>query len=137
MVTKDMERVIEDVRVERVRQVDVEGWSPERDDAEHFDYGLAAAAACYANPIYLAVHKRRHSEDITPEWAVMPLGWPPSWSPEWYKPTDRRRDLVKAAALLVAEIERLDRAERRAMPQVEKAKKEMEELLRARDRSSS
>lgn len=35
--------------------------------------------------------------------------WP--WDAEWWKPTDNRRDLVKAAALIIAEIERLDRAE--------------------------
>jgi hypothetical protein len=29
---------------------------------------------------------------------------------EWWKPTNRRRDLVKAGALILAEIERLDRA---------------------------
>jgi len=28
----------------------------------------------------------------------------------WFKPTDPRRDLVKAGALCIAEIERLDRA---------------------------
>jgi hypothetical protein len=35
-------------------------------------------------------------------------GWP--WDLKWWKPTTPRRDLVKAAALIVAEIERLDRA---------------------------
>lgn len=35
--------------------------------------------------------------------------WP--WSREWWKPKNPRRDLVKAGALIVAEIERLDRLE--------------------------
>lgn len=35
--------------------------------------------------------------------------WP--WDESWWKPTNRRRDLVKAGALILAEIERLDRAE--------------------------
>jgi len=35
------------------------------------------------------------------------FGWP--WNMVWWKPKNYRRDLVKAAALLVAEIERLDR----------------------------
>lgn len=39
-------------------------------------------------------------------WRVL---WP--WDREWWKPKDRRRNLVRAAALLIAEIERLDRAE--------------------------
>lgn len=30
-------------------------------------------------------------------------------SRDWWKPKDRRRNLVKAGALIVAEIERLDR----------------------------
>lgn len=34
--------------------------------------------------------------------------WP--WSAEWWKPKDRRRNYVRAAALLIAEIERMDRA---------------------------
>jgi hypothetical protein len=34
--------------------------------------------------------------------------WP--WHDDWWKPKDRRRDLIRAAALIVAEIERLDRA---------------------------
>jgi hypothetical protein len=33
--------------------------------------------------------------------------WP--WEDKWWKPKDRRRDLVRAGALIVAEIERLDR----------------------------
>jgi hypothetical protein len=37
-----------------------------------------------------------------------PTTWP--WSAQWWKPSDRRRDLVKAGALILAEIERLDRA---------------------------
>jgi hypothetical protein len=43
--------------------------------------------------------------------------WPPTWGAEWWKPTGahddlnaRRRDLVKAGALVIAEIERIDRA---------------------------
>jgi hypothetical protein len=36
-----------------------------------------------------------------------PDGWP--WAPELWKPANARRDLVKAGALILAEIERLDR----------------------------
>jgi hypothetical protein len=35
--------------------------------------------------------------------------WPGGWDWSWFKPTTPRRDLVKAGALIVAEIERLDR----------------------------
>ena len=33
--------------------------------------------------------------------------WP--WDPHWFKTSSRRRDLIKAGALILAEIERLDR----------------------------
>jgi len=42
-----------------------------------------------------------------------------TWERAWWKPTTRRRDLVKAGALILAEIERLDRA---AAPQPEEPK---------------
>ena len=41
-----------------------------------------------------------------------PSMWP--WTSEWWKPSTRRRMLVKAAALILSEIERLDRAASRA-----------------------
>jgi hypothetical protein len=59
---------------------------------------LAVAAACYA----LSAAGCR-TEAL---WQI----WPRSWSISWLKPTNPRRDLVKAGALILAEIERLDRA---------------------------
>lgn len=84
-----------DVLAERRRQMEREGWTPEHDD-EHEDGELSRAAAAYA------------VEGIV--WSHMPRSlWP--WDmASWYKPTTRRRNLVKAAALILAEIERLDRA---------------------------
>lgn len=91
--------VYADIAAERQRQLDVEGWSPEHDDDEHKDGQLARAAACYANggKVFELVG------DGYPRHV-----WP--WADTWWKPGDRRRDLIKAAALIVAEIERLDRA---------------------------
>jgi hypothetical protein len=37
-----------------------------------------------------------------------PALWP--WATAWWKPRDRRRNLVRAAALVLADIERIDRA---------------------------
>ena len=90
-----------DVLAERRRQVEVEGWTHEHDD-QHVKGEMAGAAACYA--LY-----RSHVDpvELMGE-GVLEMSWP--WDPEWWKPTTRRRDLVKAAALLLAEIERLDRA---------------------------
>lgn len=86
--------VIEEIAAERRRQIEAEGWTPEHDDS-HVMGELAMAAACYAAPTMFA------RADGLPEL------WP--WSREWWKPKDRRRNLVIAAALIAAEIERLDR----------------------------
>ena len=85
--------LINEIAAERQRQIEVEGWSVDHDD-QHADGSLAMAAAAYAHPL-----------SKTAKWL-----WPPSWSLDWWKPKDRRRDLIRAAALIVAEIERLDRA---------------------------
>ncbi len=91
----DLTKAAQDVLTERQRQIKAEGWTAEHDD-RHSSGDLALAAACYA-----AVGEP-HPEDEPPEI------WP--WEPEHWKPSkDDRRNLVKAAALLLAEIERLDR----------------------------
>ncbi len=82
-----------DVLAERERQQSAEGWTPEHDD-DQADEKLLDAAFCYAKPDILD---------------GLPIGWP--WAPSWWKPTTRRRDLVKAGALILAEIERIDRAD--------------------------
>lgn len=85
------------VAAERQRQIDVEGWSLEHDD-EHTFGELAKAAACYATGNNrLSVNGPKGPSFI----------WP--WEPKWWRPKDKRRNLVRAAALIVAEIERLDR----------------------------
>lgn len=84
---------IADIAAERSRQINAEGWTPEHDD-KHTRNELADAAACYA-----------HGEIIVDD-ADGDI-WP--WDDDWWKPKDRRHDLVRAAALIVAEIERLDR----------------------------
>lgn len=85
-----------DVLAERQRQVTAEGWTPGHDD--EYEHGeLADAAGCYAL-----------SSELFDCAGEPPRPWP--WPDEWWKPTNRRRDLVKAGALILAEIERLDRA---------------------------
>jgi hypothetical protein len=83
-----------DVLAERRRQVEAEGWRPDQDD-DYEDGQLSMAAACYA------------TQGNTPNYGPPP-DWP--WNKEWWKPTDDRRNLVKAAALILADIERIDRA---------------------------
>ena len=84
-----------DVLAERRRQIEAEGWTLDRDD-EHTRFELARAGACYAE----YGNWPAHSE-------IPPNSWP--WPAAWWKPTNYRRNLVKAAALILAEIERLDR----------------------------
>ncbi|CPG63269.1 gp38 [Burkholderia pseudomallei] len=84
-----------DVLAERRRQVEQEGWTPEHDDA-HSTGDMALAAACYA---------AADNANYPP--AEPPDLWP--WDSDWWKPSDERRNLVKAGALIIAEIERLDR----------------------------
>lgn len=95
-----------DVMSERQRQITAEGWTPESDD-EYVSSEMAGAAACYAHHVNARgwVFKNR-PDDYQSE--IESSDWP--WSPEWWKPTSPRRDLVKAGALIIAEIERIDRA---------------------------
>ena len=101
-----------DVLAERRRQIEDEGWSPSDDD-RRTDYSMAKVAAAYAIAATLEPETRKmvdaHGKLCTPWWIVRM--WPESWSLSWLKPTSRRRDLVKAGALIIAEIERLDRAD--------------------------
>lgn len=89
---------------ERTRQIVDEGWSFEH-DAEHTEEELIDAAHCYINA-------KRYREVYFQEDAV-PLRWP--WDEDWWKPTpeDRIRELVKAGALIAAEIDRQIQIERK------------------------
>ncbi|RWC28111.1 MAG: hypothetical protein EOS70_27755 [Mesorhizobium sp.] len=94
-------RAFDDVATERRRQVEVEGWTPEHDDA-HANGELAGAAACYAIGATVSKLKWGHKSP--------PAIWP--WRKSWWKiEGGARRMLVKAGALIIAEIERLDRAD--------------------------
>lgn len=82
-----------DVLAERRRQVEAEGWTPEHDDK--YPGGQLACAAI----AYLMV-------GVNPNGAR--LWWP--WDAKFWKPSpDTRRNLIKAGALLLADIEWLDR----------------------------
>jgi hypothetical protein len=112
------EGIAAEIRDERWRQIEKEGWSPQHDDA--LDGGeLAKAASCYLwqdeNTQYklapIMVRNGVRSADdpdvVVVGYASVPVIWP--WRGQHWKPKDRRTDLIRAAALIVAEIERLDR----------------------------
>lgn len=90
---------IDDIAAERRRMTE-----PEHDEAHRLGQ-MAGAAACYLmrnlsiNYADLAQRVRLLSRDL----------WP--WAETYRQPQDHRADLVRAAALIVAEIERIDRAE--------------------------
>jgi hypothetical protein len=94
------------VVAERFRQIEAEGWSQDHDD-KYAGGVLAVAGAAYA----LGARLRAQGLQVTDP----PSCWP--WSRDWWKPTDMRRDLVKACALMIAEGERIDhRRQRRVLP---------------------
>lgn len=102
-----------DVLAERRRQVEDEQWTPEHDD-RYRHRQLAMAAACYAAAV--PVHDVLDYSDgkIENRVPVMPSAWP--WARAWWKPGTARQNLVKAGALILAEIERLDRATATGLP---------------------
>jgi NTP pyrophosphatase (non-canonical NTP hydrolase) len=97
-VHEDMtSQALRDVLIERRRQVYGEGYETAHDD-QHAAGELAQAAACYI----LA------SQSIPVACGSSSL-WP--WSADSWKPGDRRHNLNRATALLLAELERMCRAE--------------------------
>jgi len=79
--------VLDEIMAERRRQQTAEGWTPTHDDT-HVRGELLTAARCY----------------VTGD-----ASWWPLARDRW-KPKTRREDLIRAAALALAEVERLYRA---------------------------
>lgn len=94
---------------ERERQQTQEGFSPER-DAGMPEGDFARAAICYAGqhaPLDDAFVET--DQDIGTAWRGSSLSdepalWP--WGHEWWKPKNHDRDLVRAGALIAAELDR-------------------------------
>jgi hypothetical protein len=101
------------IAAERKRQIEAEGWTPEHDD-EHAGGELAAAACCYATDprirAEIMLTEDGQANVNQPGSGYDPRHWPPTWSGDWKPcPGDRVRELVKAGALIAAEIDRLQR----------------------------
>lgn len=105
------------IATERARQIQDEGCTAEHDDG-HDRGELIRAAQCYA---WAAREMMLVPSERMPLYVVLEGGggsraWPvPSWpwNDEWWKPkADAVRNLVVAGALIAAEIDRLQRAER-------------------------
>ena len=100
---------VEMIEAERERQVSAEGWTAAHDD-DHDDGSLMAAAHSYLT-VALMFNRPDHpcASPATRDMPIGPSGWP--WLDRW-KPDlgDPIRNLVKAGALIAAEIDRLQRA---------------------------
>lgn len=92
-IRRPLSAFMQAVIAERFRQVEVEGFDAANDDRNPRGQ-LAVAGACYALEAGML--------STSP-----PAAWP--WTLEWWKPQGFRRDLVRAAALQIAEGERFDR----------------------------
>lgn len=108
---EDLSQAVKDVWLERDRQIHDEKFDLEHDDKQNMNGQLVKAAEAYIAHNNLPAKERAR----VASWSM----WP--WDPSWWKPKDRRTDLVRAAALIIAEIERMDRASERAQQQGEKA----------------
>lgn len=112
------------IAAERQRQIKKEKWTAKHDD-EHDDNSLALAAVCYAAPERVFV-RREYANTV-----AFSDPWPDSWADYWdkrgsygngreagngiadpdsYTHEERLDLLVKAGALIAAEIDRLKRA---------------------------
>ncbi|WP_143182249.1 ead/Ea22-like family protein [Serratia fonticola] len=100
---KTLQPALADVMEERERQISAKGYHLDHDDT-HVNDEIAALAAWYVMP------------PGAREWNTTSTGYGDTLGeailPGWNQPSgkDRRRELVIGAALIIAEIERLDRA---------------------------
>lgn len=95
------------ITAERIRQVLAEGWTPEH-DAQHLPQELPAAAAYYC-----AFADKKWAAEF-----IYPQGWDQKWAKREGDPIPTDRDLVKAGALIAAELDRrrAAREEEAALP---------------------
>jgi hypothetical protein len=108
------------IAAERQRQIAAEGWTPEHDD-RHTNGELAWAATCYAAPeTVVRIMQEWQRDGLTgvirfeEPWPVGEAGTYDYGKPRllpWRRPAvGRITELVKAGALIAAEIDRLTRA---------------------------
>lgn len=98
-----MKTGIQLINAERKRQIAKEHWGPWHDD-HHKRKQLAKAAESY-----LCAHTSPDTYSLEMGKPQKPTAeWP--WGKKWWKPSDDPiRNLVKAGALIAAEIDRLNR----------------------------
>lgn len=122
---------LELIALERMRQIEVEGWTAEH-DAGHAEGQLMEAAGCYTAHALSKLREEKAHTNQSPlakfqtydfgeqdflvtsgdrgDRRIRKAGWKDGWpwSLNWWKPSsDPIKDLVKAGALIAAEIDRL------------------------------
>lgn len=97
-----MNDIIDEIIAERKRQIHDKGYTSESDDA-HTNNELIDAAIAYCT-------------SAKKETAAAKECWPLAL--EHFKPSEERRDIIKAIALLIAEVERIDRIKDKWIPAV-------------------
>lgn len=110
----ELTKAAKDVLAERAAHATREGWTPKHDD-QHDSGEMARAAGVYAigaSGEGWAFNDFKYGDDGEP---LFPAYWP--WDARWFKPKGDREDLVRAGALILAEIERIDRAASNTKPQ--------------------
>lgn len=100
-----MKTAIQLITEERERQIVKEGWTSEHDD-QHVNGELSAAAASYSDA---ATFQTRCGETDVARVKENTIEFWPFGEDDFKVSPDPVRNLVKAGALIVAEIERLQR----------------------------
>lgn len=111
-----MKTGIELIAEERERQVSQERWTAEHDD-RHKENQLLNAAGCYiqhvigrgwllGSPLLDALSHIKNGKSLYRK-EPRPRDWP--WAKRWWKPKGKIEDLVRAGALIAAEIDRIQR----------------------------
>ncbi|MFL4510803.1 hypothetical protein ACJ6WJ_02545 [Stenotrophomonas maltophilia] len=100
--TVDLGTGVKAIAAERERQLQAEGFS-RICDQQYREGELARAATAYVQlaAMDLQVGSRKHIASQEP-----PFFWP--WAQEWWKPVDARSDLVRAGAMIAAQIDLID-----------------------------
>lgn len=95
-----MEDIYDKIKQERERQIK-KGYDALHDDM-HETEDIALGAAVYAIPPYVRTYDLDEADDRPPKL------WPFD-ARDWHPHPERERELIKAAAMIIAEIERLRR----------------------------
>lgn len=101
-----MNDALTSVAIERLRQVEEEGWTPDHDDDAHSQGEMAQAGAVYLR--IAASENYVGRTDYLVDRGEAPAGWP--WRAKDFNPKNRRSDVMRGTALGLAELARLIRA---------------------------